>query len=208
MFADVASTAITDCLCAAGHSGDPQAPEDTCDACEEATYKEGTGPGACLDCPADSTTEEEGATAVTLCLCEAGFTNEIAAPTDNCATCAVDTWKTELGPEDCTSCPENSNTNGADGSPSYTACICDADNGWEGEIGSPADICRQPTSVTPGAVVGISAAAVVGVAAALGGVMYGKGAYSVQSNADLGIERRGRTPSGDGERTDPLLGSA
>ena len=201
MLAGVGSTALADCLCDAGHEGDITTPESTCDACAIATYKEGPpGPEPCVGCPTDSTTEEEGANAVTLCLCEAGFTNEITGPEDTCDTCAVDTWKTALGPADCTPCPANSNTEGVVGSPSYTACVCDAANGWEGEIGSPADICRQPTAVSPGAVVGISAAAVVGVSAALGGVMYGKGAYS-QSNEDLGIERRRQEPR------DPLLSS-
>eukprot|EP01043_Picozoa_sp_COSAG02_P088650 COSAG02_NODE_25733_length_650_cov_2.239564_1_plen_152_part_01 len=152
MLADVGSTALTDCLCDAGHEGVITAPESTCDACAVATYKESPGSDPCLGCPVDSTTEEEGATAVTLCLCQAGFTNAIQNATDTCATCEVDTWKTELGPADCTPCPANANTEGAAGSPSYTACVCDAANGWEGEIGSPADICRQPTAVNPGAV--------------------------------------------------------
>ena len=147
----------------------------------------------------DTTEGEHGATAVTLCLCAAGFTGEITVPADACAACAVDTWKTDLGPIECRPCPANSDTGGATGSPSYTACVCDAANGWEGEIGSPADVCRQPTVVTPGAVIGISAAAVVGVAGALGGVMYGKGAYSKSNNEDLGIERRRR------ESTEPLF---
>lgn len=193
------STVVTACLCNVGFTGDIAAPEDTCTGCEVATYKDETGPGACVPCPADSTTEEEASTAVTACLCEAGFTGDIAAPADECASCDIDFWKTELGPAACTACPENSNTEAA-GSPSFTACVCDTANGWEGEIGSPEEVCRQPTSVGPVAVVGISAAAVVGVAAALGGVFYGKGAYSVQSNADLGIERR----AGD-TRNDPLL---
>lgn len=127
------------------------------------------------------------------CLCTPGNTGEIAASADECTACAENTYKPVNGPADCTACPANSETGeGETGADAPTACVCV--EGFIGVIAGPNDTCRSPGQLGAGAIVGISAAAVVGVAAAFGGIMYGKGAYE-----------RGRRYSVQQDRNDPLM---
>ena len=107
---ETGSTAITDCLCEAGFTGDIAIPTDLCGACELGSYKPEVGPAACAACPVDATTAETGSSAVTDCLCTAGFTGEIDRPASLCFACPVGTYKAEVGPGDCTACTEHADT--------------------------------------------------------------------------------------------------
>ncbi|KAJ1477455.1 hypothetical protein T484DRAFT_1821350 [Baffinella frigidus] len=81
------------------------------------------GAGACLPCPGDGVSAEEGRS----CACGAGHFFE--AP--RCSPCKTDTYKntTDAG---CTACPNNAVS--AEGSTSLSACTCPA--GFSGDAGS------------------------------------------------------------------------
>ena len=52
------------------------------------------------------------------------------------------------------------------------ACVCDAENGWTGEIISPADLCRRETGLGPGLIVLMSVAVGLGAALGAAGFLY------------------------------------
>ena len=82
--AETGSTVVTECLCIAGYSGDIIDTDSECTSCAEGSWNGEVGPGACTNCPTDASTAAEGATEITECLCPAGFTGNIAIPTDLC----------------------------------------------------------------------------------------------------------------------------
>merc|ERR1711865_528308 len=137
-------------------------------------YKGGLGIAACDSCPDAATTEAEASTLVTECLCTAGHTGDIAVPEDVCDACELNTWKSEIGPEVCSGCPTNSITT-EEGATEVSACECDTANGWTGDIETEEDDCveEESSGLSTGAIVGITAAGVAGLAATAGGIAYG-----------------------------------
>ena len=80
-----------------------QAP--VCAPCAVDTYGETPGLETCAGCTADSSTDGAvGSTAITACLCDAGYTGDIVLPADTCDACLADTYKEELGTAACTGC--------------------------------------------------------------------------------------------------------
>ena len=76
------STALNDCECNAGYSGES---DSACVACTVGKYKSDTGSKDCDQCPANAETKDaSGSTDISDCLCSAGFSGEIAASTDIC----------------------------------------------------------------------------------------------------------------------------
>eukprot|EP01051_Picozoa_sp_SAG22_P011837 SAG22_NODE_1175_length_5248_cov_5.674694_4_plen_439_part_00 len=139
--AATASTVVTDCLCVAGYFGEILATEDECEICEIGTYKEAMGiADACEVCPVEATTAATGSTAVTDCLCVAGFTGLIDRPASLCVACEAGTYKEVVGPADCTACTGNADT-ATPGSDSIGSCRCLAGYGREGDITGPEDTC-------------------------------------------------------------------
>lgn len=117
------STQNTDCKCLAGF--EYEGPESaTCLPCEIGKFNEAVG-GACISCPALSTTNATGATSSSQCLCVPGsapFPN--ASATDAvCTLCANGTYKTSTSNDTCSPCPPHSKTSGNDG---HTFCVPDA----------------------------------------------------------------------------------
>ena len=78
------STAITACLCNAGYTGAIALPADTCAACLANTFKAVVGPAVCTECPPDSSHPETGATEITVCTCDEGFTGSIEDESSVC----------------------------------------------------------------------------------------------------------------------------
>eukprot|EP01051_Picozoa_sp_SAG22_P003818 SAG22_NODE_191_length_15699_cov_19.660192_10_plen_310_part_00 len=156
---EAGSAAVTDCLCVAGFTGLIEEPTSTCDACEDATYKEVVGPDECLPCTENADTATTGSDSISSCRCLAGYGREgdITEPEDTCDACPVDEYKAQPANVPCAPCPEGEGTGG-----SLAATGC--------------QLIDEGLSV--GAVVGITTAAVVGVGAAFGGVMYGKSNYN------------------------------
>lgn len=110
----VGAALISQCLCDAGHTGALTTPGSTCDVCGIDTYKETVGPDACTACVENSGTDGAVAqTAVTDCLCDAGYENELTTPASTCDACAIGTWLGEVGPGPCTPCTANAVTLGA-----------------------------------------------------------------------------------------------
>ena len=97
--------------------------------------------------------------------CTAGHTGDIVVPTDTCEACDLNTYKATIGPEACTDCPANSITT-EEGATEVSACECDTANGWEGDIETEEDECVEGESsgLSTGAIVGITAAGVAGLA--------------------------------------------
>ena len=61
---------------------------------------------------------------------------------------------------------------GEDGATEPAACVCDAENGWTGEIISPADLCRRESGLGPGLIVLMSVAVGLGAALGAAGFLY------------------------------------
>jgi len=118
----------TDCVCAAGHSGEDGEP---CAACAEGTWKAANGSAACTQC-AQYTLSPTASTDPEACLCLAGYTGEDGGP---CAACETGEYKPELGAAACTACSANTTTHG----PARTdasECVCAAG------FGNVSGICR------------------------------------------------------------------
>jgi hypothetical protein len=113
------STVITQCSCDAGYTGSNG---DICYECGLGTYKSINGSSSCLACPSHSNTTSVASTAVTQCLCDAGYTG---ANGDICLGCGYGTYKHLVGSSSCVSCPLNSNTT-TTASPSIDSCICNS----------------------------------------------------------------------------------
>ena len=138
--AEEGATDITACLCEAGFTGDIAIPTDRCFGCELGTYKPTVGPGACTDCPEFASTAAEGATTITDCLCEPGYSGDITIPTDLCTGCELGTFKPVAGPEACTDCTENADT-AVTGAAEIGECRCLAGFGRDGPIVAEENTC-------------------------------------------------------------------
>ena len=113
----------TDCVCAAGHSGEDG---EACAACAEGTWKAANGSAACTQC-AQYTLSPTASTDPEACLCLAGYTGKDGGP---CAACETGEYKPELGASACTACSANTTTHG----PARTdasECVCVAGFGNE-----------------------------------------------------------------------------
>ena len=132
------STALSNCLCIAGHSGELNVPADDCEPCELGLYKGDIGPEDCTTCPAGSTTLFIGSTSVEECECDLGYTGEITSPAQQCDACGTGEWKGTVDSADCTVCTDGATTE-EEASTSITACLCAA--GFTGEIETEDDEC-------------------------------------------------------------------
>ena len=131
---------VTQCLCVAGHSGDIVDTDSECTIRAEGTWNADVGPGACTECPEFASTAAEGATTITECLCEPGYSGDIAIPTDLCTGCEIGTFKPTAGPEACTDCTENADTMFT-GAAEIGECRCLAGFGRDGPIVAEEDTC-------------------------------------------------------------------
>jgi len=177
------STAVTDCECALGYTGDITTPTSECDACEVGEYKDEVGPAQCDSCPDEATTAVSAATAVTDCLCRAGHTGAISAPDDECTTCSAGTYKAQLGPQDCTPCPDFSSTDQEGGE---SASVCECIEGYERRDGvADTQACTEMGFTTTETAL-IGAGATVGAVALLAGAAHVSGAMTFGSSASAG----------------------
>lgn len=138
------SSLITACQCNAGWTGNLGGP---CTACIAGTYKLLKGSASCVNCPADTYSVTVNATTagtclacpansvspagsddVTDCQCNPGYTGPNGGP---CVQCAAGLWKSWIGPEACSTCPEGTYS-GATGLTNYTQCTDCPANFWSG----------------------------------------------------------------------------
>jgi hypothetical protein len=118
----------TDCVCAAGSSGEDGGP---CEACAEGTWKAANGSSACTQC-AEHSLSPAASLDPEACLCLAGYTGEDGGP---CAACETGKYKPEPGAGACAACSANTTTLG----PARTdasECVCAAG------FGNVSGICR------------------------------------------------------------------
>ena len=201
--ADVGAVLVTECICNAGFTGVIEDPDGNCNPCEVATYKETVGPGDCLDCPMQSTTENTASTAVGQCLCNPGFTGTVDNPFSECLECEEDTWKSTLGTNECAACPDCervpscSSSEGETGGTEPGVCVCNQEEGWEGIIASPADVCRKldAKGLNTDTIVMLSVAGSAGVLLAFGGIFFAKSSMCRRTNIQI---------PGSGTMSDPL----
>jgi hypothetical protein len=139
---------VTQCLCGPGFFGIIAGSEDQCDPCPIGTYKDSASVEGCMSCPVGSTTENVGSTAISDCVCSAGYTGLGGAQT--CTACEVSMYKDSTGPDACVNCPSHSTTFASEsldqlGEPSTAStaiqqCLCDP--GYAGgTLASPDDTC-------------------------------------------------------------------
>lgn len=117
-----------DCVCTAGHTG-----ASNCAPCAAGTYKSGVGSDACTACFTGATSPA-GSTSVDACTCEAPFVTSNYAcvcgvghylnSSSLCEPCAANSYKSEVGDQACTACPE-STSHELLGATSAAACECD-----------------------------------------------------------------------------------
>ena len=104
---------ISQCYCEPGYQGTLVAAGDTCAACEADTYKSALGTVACAQCTNYAGTNGNSAqTAVSDCICEAGFTSDgvdLALDT-TCVACGPGKVKPVVGKQHCSSCMPHSST--------------------------------------------------------------------------------------------------
>eukprot|EP01047_Picozoa_sp_COSAG01_P048015 COSAG01_NODE_4639_length_4859_cov_2.261765_1_plen_640_part_00 len=138
------ASAITDCLCDQGYTGQIKSPSDECTACPAGSYKGEVGPSPkiCKPCPdpGATTTLVIAPTAITDCVCDKGYVGYISGkPGDACKPCDAGTYKSVAGDQQCTPCPALSTTDSATTCKDIKACRCIP--GYSGTINSPADMC-------------------------------------------------------------------
>ena len=144
-----ASKTASDCVCDLGYTGTVTTPTSKCVACPQSQYKSATGAAACSACPANSDTAAGAApaTAVSQCLCSAGYSGAITAPASKCTACESGMYKDADGPSSCEACPLDSDTQGQAGSDKITACVCKAGSTYAGHVlSSPVDACAPSSS--------------------------------------------------------------
>lgn len=137
------STAIADCKCRAGFSGDPgnecvaclpgfyrsNMSEYICSSCPTNTYNvldASTDVAACLSCPAN-TNSAAGSGVQADCVCNAGF--HASATTDSgpwvCTPCAPGTYSTASNSSSCASCPAGTYSEATGASTAETCLQCE-----------------------------------------------------------------------------------
>jgi len=116
-----------------GHTDSPIASATfTVKACPKGTFQSGV---SCLSCPANAYTEAEGATSITSCTCNPGYSG---ANGGVCTACPVGTYKDRAGASACIACNVNSTTVAAASTVS-THCRCKA--GYTGLDGESCAAC-------------------------------------------------------------------
>lgn len=111
------STEFTSCLCGLGYQPDAQA----CSACDTEHYKPYTGNATCTACPSNTKAEEEGASAITDCVCTPGFEGPAGGA---CTACAAGKFKDVLSStQDCVQCPAFATTSDT-ASVQFSDCLC------------------------------------------------------------------------------------
>jgi len=90
-----------------------------CEPCATGKYSASVGVHACTDCPASSNSPL-GSTAVTDCICDAGYTG---ADGGTCTQCEAGKFKNASGTAACQACPARSKS--LAGSTVAGACVCD-----------------------------------------------------------------------------------
>ena len=78
-----------------------------CADCGAGLYKPLLGNQTCTQCPAEAHTNGTGKTDIEDCLCNPGFTLDVAEFTEVCAPCAPGTFKGDIGDEACDICPQD-----------------------------------------------------------------------------------------------------
>jgi len=111
-----ASTAVADCMCNAGfHHGGPE-PAYPCLGCALDYYQDDIGEAACKQCPPHALTLADTSTALTDCLCAAGFAGPLGGP---CTACEPGSFKAGPGDANCALCPADTYQPGSNAS----ACV-------------------------------------------------------------------------------------
>jgi len=113
-FAPRGSFAVQDCQCKAGFSGPAQGP---CIECEYGYYK-GRDDDVCIPCGERMNTSSRASINVDACVCIAGYWMNDTI----CEQCPDNTYKANLGSEQCKSCPLHST--GPAASQSIELCVC------------------------------------------------------------------------------------
>eukprot|EP00961_Rhodomonas_salina_P071968 966337-Rhodomonas_salina.1 len=124
-----------DCECNAGFTGTLA---HGCAPCEEGSYKDTVGDGACVTCPATRPLSRTGSHSVENCTCPVGYTGASPAP---CAKCPPHTFKDIIGSLPCFACPDNAGS--AEGSVVEANCTCN--QGFVGADGGPCEPCPANT---------------------------------------------------------------
>ena len=122
------------CVCMAGYEGALETPSDACAPCGEGRYKPTNSSDACDGCWRGASTPFLGATSVDdcacpahsalvdgACVCDAGYTNYLDAPGDQCSECAAGSYKNASGPFAVLRPPRSSSPAAAT---SLAACAC------------------------------------------------------------------------------------
>ena len=117
------------CTCLPGYARDLH---NMCRLCQSGFYCPGSDFPAHA-CPANSISHA-GASNITECVCEAGYTGVDGGP---CSACDSGQWKSAQGSTDCNLCPANTYSNVA--SIDETACLCIS--GFTGDDGGPCTAC-------------------------------------------------------------------
>jgi len=116
------------CKCNMGWTG---ADGGACSICAAGTFKSASGSAVCTSCLTNATSPS-GSTLSSACECNPGYL--VPGATDACAACAAGTYKTGTGNAStgCVICPVHSGGSPA-GSPSVSACVCNAGYSGSGE---------------------------------------------------------------------------
>lgn len=108
---------FTSCLCGLGYQPDAQA----CTACDTEHYKPYTGNATCTACPSNTRAEEEGASAITDCVCTPGYEGPAGGV---CTACLAGKYKDVLSStQDCVQCPASATTSNT-AATQYSDCLC------------------------------------------------------------------------------------
>jgi len=140
-------------MCNAGfHHGDAE-PAYPCSVCARDHYQDDIGTDACKQCPPHTHTVATTSTALTDCLCDAGFSGPLGGPctacepgsfkagpgAGSCVACPADSFQPETNASACVSCHEHSSS--AEGTVLLATCKCN--NGFSA-IAGPACVACEP----------------------------------------------------------------
>ena len=131
------SSDVSECFCKPGYTG-PGA--GVCTACHIGNFKSAAGSGACSECavgtfsnaagmsqcstcPAETITVGAASGAISDCLCKPGRTNFFGPDGQACSLCPINTYKKDLGSNNCTLCPYPSRS--VAGSSKFDDCQCE-----------------------------------------------------------------------------------
>ena len=117
-YSPVGSRNSSSCLCVEGFYRDPLG---NCSSCPADTFKEQIGDESCTPCPLYMV-GPVGSSNSSLCQCQKGYTLKNLSDASTCVACDPGTYKDQVGPEGCSTCP--SHTVSAVGSASKSECIC------------------------------------------------------------------------------------